>query len=131
MKGELRKDPVTGKWVLVRRRGVRPWEGTAGVCPFCPGEERLTPPEIAAYRPEGSAANGPGWQVRVIPEGDPYFIIEEELVREGVGMYDRISSRGASEIVVEDPGHDVRLAGMEQEQLVRVLWMYRDRIQDL
>src|SRR5262249_52764478 len=53
------------------------------------------------------------------------------LVREGVGMYDRISSRGASEIVVEDPGHDVRLAGMEQEQLVRVLWMYRDRIQDL
>jgi len=131
MKGELRKDPATGKWVLVRRRGVRSREGTGGACPFCPGEERLTPPEIAAYRPEGSAANGPGWQVRVIPEGDPYFVIEEELVREGVGMYDRISTRGASEIVVEDPGHDVTLAGMEQEQLVRVLWMYRDRIQDL
>src|SRR5262245_22433191 len=79
MKGELRKDPATGKWVLVRRPGVRPWDEREG-CPFCPGNERLTPAEIAAYRPAGSRANEPGWQVRVIPEGDPYFMIEEELV---------------------------------------------------
>jgi UDPglucose--hexose-1-phosphate uridylyltransferase len=131
MKGELRKDPATGKWVLVRRRGVRSGDGSADLCPFCPGNERLTPPEIAAYRPGGSPANGPGWQVRVVPEGDPYFSIEEELVREGVGMYDRISPRGASEIVVEDPRHDVTLATMDEDQLVRTLWMYRDRIQDL
>ncbi len=58
-------------------------------------------------------------------------MIEEELVREGVGMYDRISNRGASEILVEDPRHDVTLATMGDEQLVRVLSMYRDRIQDL
>jgi len=32
--------------------------------------------------------------VRVIPEADPYFRIEQELVREGVGLYDRISPRG-------------------------------------
>jgi UDPglucose--hexose-1-phosphate uridylyltransferase len=127
--GELRKDPATGKWVLVRERGVRPADGTR--CPFCPGNEALTPREIAAYRPDGSAPDGPGWQVRVVPEGDPYFNIEEELVREGVGMYDRISTRGASEIVVEHPGHEVTLAGMDEAQLQRVLWMFRDRIQDL
>ncbi|HEV8672493.1 MAG TPA: galactose-1-phosphate uridylyltransferase [Methylomirabilota bacterium] len=131
MKGELRKDPATGKWVLVRRRASQPWEGDGNVCPFCPGNEGLTSREIAAYRPPGSAPDAPGWQVRVVPEGDPYFNIEEDLVREGVGMFDRISTRGASEIVVEDPGHDVTLVAMDDDQLVRVLWMYRDRIQDL
>lgn len=131
MKGELRKDPATGKWVLVRRPGSRPWEGNGDTCPFCPGKEPMTPAEIVAYRPPGSRANESGWQVRVIPEGDPYFMIEEELVREGVGMFDRISNRGASEIVIEDPRHDVTLATMEEEQIVRILSMYRDRIQDL
>jgi UDPglucose--hexose-1-phosphate uridylyltransferase len=131
MNGELRKDPATGKWVLVRRREGRLQEGDGPACPFCPGNERLTPREITAYRPAGSGPNQPGWQVRVVPERDPYFTIEEELVREGVGMYDRISTRGASEIVVENPGHDVTLADMDEDQLVRVLWMYRDRIQDL
>jgi UDPglucose--hexose-1-phosphate uridylyltransferase len=131
MKGELRKDPATGKWVLVRRPGARPWDGSVEACPFCPGNERLTPGEIAAYRPAGSAANGPGWQVRVIPEGDPYFMIEEELVREGVGMFDRTSNRGASEILIEDPRHETTLPTMDEDQLIRVLSMYRDRIQDL
>jgi UDPglucose--hexose-1-phosphate uridylyltransferase len=131
MKGELRKDPATGKWVLVRRPRPRPWDGNGEVCPFCPGNERLTPAEIVAYRPPGSRANEPGWHVRVIPEGDPYFIIEEELVREGVGMFDRVSTRGASEILIEDPRHDVTLTTMDEPQVVRVLSMYRDRILDL
>jgi UDPglucose--hexose-1-phosphate uridylyltransferase len=133
MTGELRKDPATGKWVLVRRRqaGAFDGRGDASPCPFCPGNEGLTPREIVAYRHGGSRPNQPGWQVRVFPEGDPYFNIEEELVREGIGMFDRISTRGASEILVEDPEHHVTLAGMDDQQLVRVLWMYRDRIQDL
>ena len=131
MNGEFRKDPATGKWVLVRRPGARPWDGNGDACPFCPGNERLTPAEITAYRPAGSRPNEPGWQVRVIPEGDPYFKIEEELVREGVGMFDRVSNRGASEILIEDPRHDATLPTMDEDQLIRVLWMYRDRIQDL
>jgi len=131
MRGELRKDPSTGKWVLVRpSQGAGRQQGS-GVCPFCPGNEHLTPAEIAAYRPAPSPANGPGWEVRVIPERDPYFVIEEELVREGIGMFDRISTRGASEIVVETPDHDMTLERAEDGQLERILWMYRDRVQDL
>ncbi len=133
MPGELRKDPTTGKWVLVRRPDGHAWDGggDGAACPFCPGNERLTPAEIVAYRSEGSRPNTAGWQVRVIPERDPYFTIEEDLVREGVGMFDRVSTRGASEILIEDPRHDVTLAGADEAQLIRVLWMYRDRIQDL
>jgi UDPglucose--hexose-1-phosphate uridylyltransferase len=130
MSDELRKDPVTGRWVLVRRRGDL-GARDASVCPFCPGNEAMTPGEIVAYRIPESRPNEAGWQVRVFPEGDPYFKIEEELVREGVGMFDRVSTRGASEIVVEDPNHESTLANMDEAQLIRVLWMYRDRIQDL
>jgi UDPglucose--hexose-1-phosphate uridylyltransferase len=132
MSGELRKDPATGKWVLARPRRARDGRGgETGSCPFCPGNEHLTPPEIVAYRSRGLAANGEGWQVRVFPDQDPYFTIEEDLVREGVGMFDRVSARGASEIIVDFPDHDTTFADASDEQLQRLLWMYRERIQDL
>ncbi len=126
---ELRKDPTRGQWVLVRPkgRGVEP----AGDCVLCPGAESLTPPEIAACRKEGSAPNSPGWEVRVVPETDPYFRVEWDLVREGVGMYDKISPRGASEVIVESPRHDDTPARMSLEQIESVLWMYGERLIDL
>jgi UDPglucose--hexose-1-phosphate uridylyltransferase len=131
MRGELRKDPATGKWVLVRRQVSNNGSTGHSGCPFCPGNEHLTPPEIAAYRQPSGGAGSTGWDVRVVPEHDPYFFIEEDLVREGIGMFDRISTRGASEIVVESPDHDMRLEGADEVQLERILWMYRDRVKDL
>src|SRR5262250_976553 len=125
---ELRKDPTRGHWVLIRPK-AKPARQTD--CPYCPGAEHLTGPEIAAYRPEGSAPNSPGWSVRVVPEPDAYFRIEWELVREGVGMFDIINPRGASELVIESPRHDDTLASMGPAALESVLWMYRDRLLDL
>ncbi len=126
--GELRKDPTRGQWVLVRpNRRVDAVEE----CVLCPGAEGATGPEIAAYRKEGSAPNSPGWQIRVVPEVDAYFRIEHDLVREGVGMYDKITPRGASEIIIESPRHDDMPATMGEEQIEAVLWMYRDRLIDL
>jgi UDPglucose--hexose-1-phosphate uridylyltransferase len=69
--------------------------------------------------------------VRVIPEADPYFGIEWELTREGVGLYDRISPRGATELIVESPAHDLTAGALGQSQWEQVLWMYRDRLRDL
>jgi UDPglucose--hexose-1-phosphate uridylyltransferase len=126
---DLRKDPTRGQWVLVRPAP----DPLARIeeCPFCPGNEAFTPPEIAAYRKEGSSRGGAGWSVRVIPEADPYFRVERELIREGVGMYDRISPRGATELIVECPGHDETPATMTPGQWEQVLWMYGERIRDL
>jgi UDPglucose--hexose-1-phosphate uridylyltransferase len=125
---ELRKDPTRGQWVL-----VRPKAGTApeGECPYCPGNEEASAPEIAAYRKDGSGPNAPGWTVRVVPERDPYFRIEWEVVREGIGMFDMITARGASELILESPHHDDTLATMDVDQIESVLWMYRDRLLDL
>ena len=59
---ELRKDPVTGRWVIIStERRKRPTdfrvERSAIIeeehCPFCAGREALTPPEILSYRHNG------------------------------------------------------------------------------
>lgn len=124
---ELRKDPTRGRWTLIRPEAVPPPDGD---CPYCPGAESAAK-EIAAYRAGGSPPDGPGWTVRVVPADDPYFRIERELIREGVGIFDMITPRGASELIVESPRHDDTLASMEPAQLEAVLWMYRDRLLDL
>jgi UDPglucose--hexose-1-phosphate uridylyltransferase len=126
---DLRKDPTRGQWVLVRPS--RPVYPSGAECPFCPGNEGLAPPEIAAYRKEGSPPDGPGWSVRVIPERDPYFRVESNLMREGVGLYDKISPRGATELIIESAGHDLTPGTLGAAQWAQVLWMYRDRILDL
>jgi UDPglucose--hexose-1-phosphate uridylyltransferase len=125
---ELRKDPTRGQWVLIRPKAEPP---TDGPCPYCPGAEAMTGGEIAAYRKEGSPPNSPDWTVRVVPEADAYFRVERELVREGVGMFDMITPRGASELIIESPRHDDTPATMPLEQMEAVLWMYRDRLLDL
>jgi UDPglucose--hexose-1-phosphate uridylyltransferase len=125
---ELRKDSTRGQWVLIRPKPTV-WGGDE--CPYCPGAEAVSGPEIAAYRKDGAGPNTAGWMVRVVAERDPYFRVEDELVREGVGMFDMITPRGASELIVETPHHDATLATLDPEQLEDVLWMYRDRLLDL
>ena len=100
-------------------------------CPFCPGHEALTPPEIMAYRQDGGAPNKPGWEVRVVPNKFPALQVEGTLDREGDGMFDRMNGIGAHEVIIETPDHDRTLASMSEPEIVRVLSAYRDRMQDL
>jgi UDPglucose--hexose-1-phosphate uridylyltransferase len=100
-------------------------------CPFCPGHEALTPPEIMAYRQDGGAPNKPGWDVRVVPNKFPALQVEGTLDREGEGMFDRMNGIGAHEVIIETPDHDRTLASMSEPEIVRVLSAYRDRMQDL
>src|ERR1700687_1993323 len=126
---DLRKDPTRGHWVLVRPAGEAP--PASADCPFCPGSEARARREIPPFREGGSAADGPGCSVRVVPEIDPYFRVENEIGREGVGLYDKVPPRGATELIIESPEHDLTPAGMEEGRWEQVLWMYRDRLRDL
>src|SRR5262249_6190246 len=137
---ELRKDPVSGRWVIISTdRQKRPndfrLESAALLsgdqCPFCPGRESLTPPEVMSYRQNGSAPNTPGWDLRVVPNKFPALQVEGTLDRIGEGMFDRMNGIGAHEVIIETPHHDRTLAAMSEPEIERVLWAYRDRILDL
>ena len=137
---ELRCDPISGRWVIISTdRQKRPNDfrieraATIGrdQCPFCPGREAMTPPEVLAYRQNGSAPNTPGWDVRVVPNKFPALQVEGTLDREGDGMFDRMNGIGAHEVIIETPSHDRSFASMSEADIERVLWAYRERILDL
>jgi UDPglucose--hexose-1-phosphate uridylyltransferase len=137
---ELRRDPVTGHWVIISTdrqkrpnafRLERPGVLGRDQCPFCPGREALTPPEILSYRQNGGPPNSPGWEVRVVPNKFPALQVEGTLDRTGEGMFDRMSGIGAHEVIIETPDHDRTLAAMSHPEIERVLWAYRERMLDL
>ncbi len=137
---ELRKDPITGRWVIIATdRAKRPSDFVrdkvqirgSGFCPFCAGNETKTPPEIMAYRNDGSRPNTPGWSLRVVPNKFPALGIEGSLNRQGEGLYDKMHGIGAHEVIIETPDHQQTLATLPVRKVEDVLWAYRDRIQDL
>ena len=132
---ELRRDPISGRWVIIApARGrrpsqpVRPAPAPGGdPCPFCPGNEAATPPEIVASRPAGGSRNGPGWTLRVfpnkfaalVPDGTPDVVWE--------GIYERMDGVGAHEVIVESPEHERELSELPLDRIEQVLTAYRDR----
>jgi UDPglucose--hexose-1-phosphate uridylyltransferase len=100
-------------------------------CPFCAGHEGLTPPEVLAYRQNGASPNGPGWDLRVVPNKFPALHVEGTLDRQGEGLFDRMNGIGAHEVIIETPDHSKTLATMSEAEIERVLWAFRDRVLDL
>ncbi|MEW6719159.1 MAG: galactose-1-phosphate uridylyltransferase [Thermodesulfobacteriota bacterium] len=135
---ELRKDPIVGRWVIIsRERAKRPQEFArepvqrrTGMCPLCPGSERMTPPEILAYR-DGGSPNDPNWTLRVVSNKFPALRIEGELGKAADGIYDRMNGIGAHEVVIETEKHDVDLFDLSEKRIRDVLWAFRERILDL
>ena len=136
---ELRKDPVVGRWVIIStERSRRPTnfgptqpQPASSFCPFCPGNEDKTPPEVYAVRANGGPANSGGWSVRVVPNKFPALQIEGSLDRRGEGLYDKMNGVGAHEVVIEGPDHDQELADLPVEHIEQVLLAYRERMLDL
>lgn len=136
---ELRKDPIYGRWVIIAtERSRRPSDFApeeripkGGFCPLCEGNEDRTPPEVLAFRENGTPPNSPGWLLRVVPNKFPALRIEGELNREGEGIYDKMNGIGAHEVVVETPHHHETLATLPIKAVENVLWAYRERIIDL
>ena len=110
---QFRKDPVTSRWVIVnienpKRADVFPAETrsvSSRVCPFCPGNESMTPPEIMALGRKEGAKTVSSWLVRVFSNKFPALRIEESTERFGIGVYDKVGGFGAHEVIVENPDH--------------------------
>ena len=136
---ELRKDPITGRWVIVATdRARRPADFSRQqvvpvgdrFCPFCPGNELKTPPEVLAYRPNGGP-NESGWTLRVVPNKFPVLRVEGDFNRQGEGLYDKMNGIGAHEVIIENPDHNLTMSELPEKRLEDVFWAFRDRILDL
>ena len=135
----LRRDPITGRWVINPDSPKEPPSSLIemetllpkGTCPFCEGNEKYTPAEIFAIRSKDSQRDGPGWEVRVVPNISPALKVELDLDRRAERMYDLMNAMGAHEIIIETPKHIANLADLEVEQIKKVVEAYQERIVDL
>lgn len=136
---ELRRDPVVGRWVIVDTDHPNkpedfesePLEWRGGVCPFCYGNESLTPPEIDSIRNLNTSPNTPGWQVRVVPNKFPALQIEGNLDRKGLGIYDMSNGVGAHEVLIESPYHHKDIPDLLNEEIENIISMLCRRALDL
>ncbi len=137
---EIRQDPTTEEWVIVaRERAKRPNDFVyqqpkrklpdfSSSCPFCPGNESMTPHETLLYQKE----DGNGWQVRAFankfaaltPGGRTTRNIEE-------GFFTEMKGVGVHEVIVETPLHNRSLALMREDEILKVLNAYHERYNKL
>jgi len=102
------KNPVTGKWVIIApKRSARPdiAKGKEPPCPFCAGNESLTPPEV--YRLDKGKENKPGWQIRIVPNKYPFAPIHE--------------------VIIDSPDHAGSFFTYEPEYTSKLLRIYQER----
>lgn len=136
---DLRKDPIVDRWVIIStERGKRPRDypsvsqkSPRGFCPFCPGNEDKTPPEVYCLRPEKTSPNTPGWKLRVVPNKFPALKIEGDLDRVGEGLFDRMSGVGAHEVIIESPAHEIPLELIPESGVKDCLYAFQQRMLDL
>lgn len=133
----LRQDPTTRQWVILApKREDRPHERLTvprpelpeldGSCPFCPGNEEMTPPEILRDPPGGGT-----WQVRVVPNAYGALTSGDSVRRGGTPMFREMPGVGSHEVVVESPRHNDRIDEMSREHVGRVIHVWRERYRDL
>jgi UDPglucose--hexose-1-phosphate uridylyltransferase len=147
---ELRIDPLSGhRTIVAGERSRRP--GGEPRCeppqpidpetdPFAEGHEDRTPPELYALRPNGGAADSPGWTVRVVPNLYPALTplaehastaVASPAASEVRGQPELFASQpatGAHEVIVNGPQSVLSLAELPVGQVVAAVETWRERM---
>lgn len=142
---ELRTDIFTGRQVIVApTRANRPNASSSDPSllrpddPFEAGMEHETPGEHWALRIRGTAANTPGWQVRIVP--NRYPAIDQSSISLSAGLPGFEAStdseaspdsfEGVHDVVIECPDRRHRMFDLSAGELQEVLRAWQIRIRD-
>jgi UDPglucose--hexose-1-phosphate uridylyltransferase len=134
---EIRFNNVTREWVIIAtERAKRPEEFAkpntrrplgepyVASCPFCPGNERMTPPEKLRLMHD-PAANDAQWQVRVVPNKFAALDAKAEIERQTLGIKRSVSGAGLHDVIIENPAHNKPLALLDEKEFDRVMDAYQ------
>ena len=126
---ELRKDPIVERWVIISTERLgRPQELSCAppirllVCPFCAGNERLTPEAVIAV------PAGDGWQIRIVPNTFPALQGDEMVILSPSGLFDIMAAVGVHEVVVECREHETNLAHCSAEHIADLCRALAERV---
>ena len=122
---ELRKDPITRSWVITGD-DVPEAAPAEPLCRFC--ADSPVSPQVISTVP---GLDGNPWSARSVVHPQPLYHIEGEPARRGDGLYDRMHSVGAHEVLVENPKHDRPIWVASDREIEQFLVLAANRIQDL
>jgi UDPglucose--hexose-1-phosphate uridylyltransferase len=139
---DLRQDVATRIWTIVATERAKrpdqfakdkhksePLRAHDARCPFCPGNEHMTPEASYTLPEPGSEADG--WVVRVVPNKFSALAVprpgSESRRRRKKGLYLEMDGCGQHEVVIETPDHSKTIATMTAEEVTRVVHTYRER----
>jgi UDPglucose--hexose-1-phosphate uridylyltransferase len=145
---EVRKDYLLNRWVVIaKERKKRPVDFVKnelpekqGVCPFCPGNEHVTPPAVLAYlfsngkirkEKDLDGLRHKDWIVRIVPNSYPAFTPPDE--KNGALQENSVLKKavGHHEVIIESSCHDEQPGVARVSQLVHVINAYLDRLKAL
>jgi UDPglucose--hexose-1-phosphate uridylyltransferase len=144
---ELRKDYLLNRWVVIaverKRRPTDfikvPEEKKAVTCPFCPGNEHMTPPAVLVYVPSNGDIkkekdqNGfrhKNWIIRCFSNLYPAFSsIQKGEIKKANSVF--MKAAGHHEVLVESPRHDEHPGAARISQLVYLINAYLDRLNEI
>ena len=134
---ELRKDPITGEWVIIAPdRAARPFDHkengreenthvtSLDVCPFCLGNESETPDSVLTIAGPDDSED---WAVRIIPNRYPAVGLAMQVVPASK-FFEQTAAVGYHEVIVESPSHERAMRDLPVDQISRVLRAWRDRL---
>jgi len=133
---ELRKDYIFDRWVIVNtERAKRPQDfmrqhpkiSEGNACPFCPGSEHLTPPEITRVEEKGR------WVLRCFPNRFPAVSLKENpaLKTSKDGFFTSCGAFGKHEVIVETPVHGEQFSDLGVERIAQWLRLVAGRVAEL
>ena len=102
--------------------------GDEAVCPFCPGNEEMTPPAVAVYTKQEVLSDGQerisSWQLRVFPN---VFAAMVPSPAPATTEWIALPGQGFHEVIVDSPLHKENPADFAQEHMEKLIQVYRDR----
>jgi UDPglucose--hexose-1-phosphate uridylyltransferase len=130
---ELRYNVITREWVVIAtERAKRPDQFVRKEerkrlpehdpkCPFCPGNEAMTPPETYVVPDTKS------WRVRVTPNKFAALSYEGERKRIVQGIRRTVTGVGIHEVIVETPAHNKTTALLSDHEVELIVQTYINR----
>src|SRR5215471_7202038 len=136
---ELRQNFATKEWVVIAtERAKRPEQmvqhrerkvlsAFVPTCPFCPGNEGQTPPEILRIPAAGDAP----WHVRVVPNKFSALSRDVQPNRTIHRSRRTVNGFGFHDVIIETPDHSKLLALMPDSYVAEILRVYKTRYDEL
>lgn len=134
---EIRFNMMTREWVVIatekrkkpedfiKQNGKRRLPDYYKDCPFCLGNEAMSPDEL--YRVKGEQ----GWQVRSILNKFSVLSKDGARSRGNDGLKIKVNGVGIHELVVESPLHNTTTALMTVDHLKDVIYTYKERFSQI